>query len=411
MLSQNPFVLELPSLEISYRVHRLRCPDGSMSVTLLGPEGVVESVDRMVYSAQQFANCSLHSLLALCYDLKHWFTFLREHHLLWNRVTWNRDEVMARFVAWLRYGDALSLKHRVIPLHPKPIRQETTLARILSSLYAFYEFHLDTPFAESVRRYQATRRGHLKRQILSHPKGLPRPVVVRPPGRTHSPEVLSSDEVQAIKAACLTYRDQLLISLMADRGMRVGAALGLRHSDWDSRKAVVSIVPRLDNANGALAKTDRVWHLPLRQDVLDLHASYLYDEYLNIDSDYLFVNLKGRHRAEPMSAGGVRAVIQGLIKRSGVSFHPHLLRHTFATEAIARGVPLGVVQAMLMHKSAATTSSIYVHLSAEQVRRWLDPQAIPPLLSRGEWVDLTDPEALRARLEGDVMEVRSRRLG
>ena len=213
------------------------------------------------------------------------------------------------------------------------------------------------------------------------------------------------------KAACLTHRDRLLISLMADRGMRVGAILGLRHSDWDPRKAVVSIVPRLDNANGALAKTDRVWHLPLRQDMLDLHATYLYDEYLNIDSDYLFVNLKGRHRAEPMSAGGVRSLIGGLVKRTRVSFHPHLLRHTFATEAIARGVPLGVVQAMLMHVNAATSSSIYVHLSAEQVRRWLDPEATRPVLSSGKWVDLTDPEALRARLEGDLMDARSRRRG
>ena len=44
------------------------------------------------------------------------------------------------------------------------------------------------------------------------------------------------------------------MSLLAETGMRVGQALGLRHADFVSRKREVRIVPRPDNANGARAK-------------------------------------------------------------------------------------------------------------------------------------------------------------
>jgi integrase/recombinase XerC/integrase/recombinase XerD len=40
---------------------------------------------------------------------------------------------------------------------------------------------------------------------------------------------------------------------------------------------------------------------------------------------------------------------------TGVDFHPHRLRHTFATELLQRGVPIDVVQEALGHASIKTT--------------------------------------------------------
>ena len=50
----------------------------------------------------------------------------------------------------------------------------------------------------------------------------------------------------AVLAACEHLRDQFLMSLLAETGMRVGQALGLRHADFVSRKHEVHIVPRAD---------------------------------------------------------------------------------------------------------------------------------------------------------------------
>lgn len=57
-----------------------------------------------------------------------------------------------------------------------------------------------------------------------------------------------------ILAACQRLRDRFLFALLAETGMRIGQALGLRHSDFVSREQRVMIVPRADNANGARAK-------------------------------------------------------------------------------------------------------------------------------------------------------------
>ena len=57
-----------------------------------------------------------------------------------------------------------------------------------------------------------------------------------------------------ILAACTRLRDRFLFALLAETGMRVGQALGLRHEDFVSRRRQVRIVARADNANGARAK-------------------------------------------------------------------------------------------------------------------------------------------------------------
>ena len=48
-------------------------------------------------------------------------------------------------------------------------------------------------------------------------------------------------------------------------------------------------------------------------------------------------------------------------------FHPHLLRHTAASLAIAAGANVKVVQSMLGHKTATMTLDLYGHLFADQL--------------------------------------------
>lgn len=55
----------------------------------------------------------------------------------------------------------------------------------------------------------------------------------------------------ALVEACEHLRDRFLLVLLAETGMRIGQALGLRHADFVSHRKEVRIVPRRDNANGA----------------------------------------------------------------------------------------------------------------------------------------------------------------
>ena len=78
----------------------------------------------------------------------------------------------------------------------------------------------------------------------------------------------------AIVCACEHLRDRFFVSLLAETGMRVGQALGLRHSDFVSHRREVHIVPRDDNQNGARAKTIDRATLPVSTGLVRLYSAY-----------------------------------------------------------------------------------------------------------------------------------------
>jgi site-specific recombinase XerD len=49
-----------------------------------------------------------------------------------------------------------------------------------------------------------------------------------------------------------------------------------------------------------------------------------------------------------------------------------MLRHTYATDLLRRGVPAEVVQKLLGHTSITTTVDTYAHLQFDDVRRSLE---------------------------------------
>ncbi len=63
-----------------------------------------------------------------------------------------------------------------------------------------------------------------------------------------------------------------------------------------------------------------------------------------------------RSRVFPFSAKTVNEWFQRVSACAGFRVTPHMLRHTFATRLIMRGVPINVVQALLGHSSIETTA-------------------------------------------------------
>ncbi|MGH3603073.1 MAG: tyrosine-type recombinase/integrase, partial [Pseudonocardiaceae bacterium] len=110
-------------------------------------------------------------------------------------------------------------------------------------------------------------------------------------------------------------------------GLRIGEALGLRHEDLDARRRLVAVRPRV-NVNRARAKT---WsrEVPADTDLFRLYSDYLHEEYGPLDCDYVFVNLWGAPVGAPMSYAGVDRLVHRLRGRTGVSFSPHLFRHSY----------------------------------------------------------------------------------
>ena len=61
---------------------------------------------------------------------------------------------------------------------------------------------------------------------------------------------LRPEDVLTLIQHCHLMRDAFLITLLYNTGMRIGQALGLRHTDVDIEGHVIWIVPRTDNENG-----------------------------------------------------------------------------------------------------------------------------------------------------------------
>ncbi len=323
---------------------------------------------------------SPNTVRAYAHSLALWFEFLGSRRVDWVGAG---VEDVSRFVSWLRAPG-----ENVIVLDCSTARRsEATVNRHLAGVFGFYDFHARTgvQLAESLVAWRRVPRGSFKPFLHHVTKGRPiptRPVKLRVPRRL--PATLTFEEVALLLAACTRLRDRFLVALLAETGIRVGQALGLRHSDFVSRRCELRIVPREDNANGARAKTRAVATVPVSAPLVRLYSEYMHTEYGDLDSDYVFVNLFAPPFGRPMRYDAVAKLVSRLRSRTGIEFTPHVLRHTRATELIRAGVPIEIVSTMLTHRSVVTTSETYVHLGVEDVRAelvragvWPGREALP----------------------------------
>ncbi len=156
----------------------------------------------------------------------------------------------------------------------------------------------------------------------------------------------------------------------------------LKHADLSVEDGSLQIVPRADNPNGARAKTRNPYVIPVLPEVMQLYTDYLIEDLgaLEIDSlpDFVFVNLWEGDIGRPMTYEAVMSLVKRLCKKTGISFTPHMLRHTRATLWI-RGKQMSLEEASRLpgHASVQTTHDTYVHLTAEDLRAALTSDRRP----------------------------------
>lgn len=343
------------------------------SWTVLGDDDVaVGPIERYLAYLTDIER-SPNTIKAYAHDLKDWFTFLAGRGLDWREV---RMEDLGEFVAWLRLPPiARGGKVAVLPSVERHCT-ESTVNRKLSALSAFYTHAArhGVDVGELLVTWQpAGRRGGGWKPFLHHiSKRAPvarRTIALKVPKKL--PRVLTVTEVQAILDACEHLRDRLLFAVLYDSGCRIGEALGLRHEDLAAAERELTICRR-DNDNGARSKSATARTIPVSAELVRLYADYLHDEYGDLDSDYVFVNVWGRPRGRPLAYPAVYDLVRRLRRRTGIDFDPHWWRHTAATRLLRDGVPIEVVSRLLGHVHVTTTAAVYGHLTVEDARRVLE---------------------------------------
>jgi len=173
-------------------------------------------------------------------------------------------------------------------------------------------------------------------------------------------DVLSRGEIQAMEDAAQTERDKLIVRTLADTGIRVGELVALRPSDL-----------QLQGRNQYLkirGKGSRERLVPLPAALYRRLCRYA-DRGRPSDthSDRLFLALRRSPLAtfDALKTSGVSQLLRVLAVAAGMRkrVHPHLLRHSFATWALTRGMnPLTLAQ-ILGHSSLEMIQNVYLHLT------------------------------------------------
>ena len=340
---------------------------GIESWTVLGDDGAVVTPAERYLAYLSSLERSPNTVRAYAMSLRLWFEFLGRGGVDWADAG---VEDVARFVAWLR-----APAENVIVLETGAgQRSAATVNRHLAAVFGLYDHHARSGVgvAADLVAWRRVSRGSYKPFLHHVTKG--KPVATRPVRLAvtrRMPRILDASHVAAILAACEHLRDRFLLALLAETGMRVGQALGLRHGDFVSRDREIRIVPRSGNANGARAKLRETAVIPVSTPLVRLYSEYMHAEYGDIDSDYVFANLFAGPVGQPLCYRTVHQLIGRIAERTGTAFTAHMLRHTHATELIRSGVPIEVVARLLTHRSSTTTSQTYIHLDAADVREAL----------------------------------------
>ncbi len=356
---------------VGFVARRVRMPSsGVESWTVVGLDGrPVELLDEFLGWLTGIER-SPNTVEAYACDLGLFWSFLAERDVAWDRVS---VAELGEFAAWARRP----AENVVVISEVAAKRSASTVNRMLAAVVSFYEFQGrrgNTLARELVVRTRSGR-GSYKPFLHGIARARPRGRVVRLPEPQRLPRTLSLEQVAAVIDCQQRLRDRFLFALLASTGMRVGQALGLRHEDVVSWERRIEIVPREGGCSRARSKGGARGSVPVPGELIRLWSDYMHEEYGELDSDFVFVNLWGGEIGRPLSYAAVNELVRRTRELVGFHFTARRLRHTFATLAYRDGVAVEVIGAVLTHRSPSSTL-IYTHLTAEDLRRALAERGV-----------------------------------
>jgi len=175
------------------------------------------------------------------------------------------------------------------------------------------------------------------------------PRIPRP--RSGVSDALKWDDIIRLLRASRDLLDRVIVLLLAETGLRSSELLGLQVKDIDLDSGEIIV------RNAKYGK-ERIVFLGeeskrILREFIDLKRLGPEDRIVRLSYQALYKRLKRLAKDAGLPVEKVR---------------PHVLRHTFATEALRRGMSLPALQRILGHSDIKITQ-VYLHLVKEDVKR------------------------------------------
>lgn len=165
---------------------------------------------------------------------------------------------------------------------------------------------------------------------------------------------LTAEQLERLRDGCWTYKEKALVEFLVSTGCRLSEVVGIQVDavDWQGRSVVV-----LGKGN-----KERTVYFSVR-------AKLMLQEYLAQRKGGGALFTSSRAPYGPMKPRAVEKALQKIGERAGepMRVHPHLMRHTFASNALNAGMDITIIQHLLGHTDPKTTL-IYAELAPRTVK-------------------------------------------
>lgn len=171
------------------------------------------------------------------------------------------------------------------------------------------------------------------------------------------PQYLHQNELDILLNLPLTnlmeIRNSLIIHLLYSSGMRLSELTSLKLNDYSPEENIFKITGKGNKERIVIfsKKAKEILELYLKQ-----RAGYNC-KFLLLNKNY------GK-----LSNRGVELILENISNKylGHKNLHPHMLRHTFATNLLNKGMDLRTLQELLGHESLSATQ-IYTHIAKKQL--------------------------------------------
>lgn len=252
--------------------------------------------------------------------------------------------------AWINFFTELQTRERIVGTSEKRTGvKNSTLLTYRSKLSVFMRWLKDT--------------GLIKENPL--------PKIPKPHATYTDRRYLSGSEIQKLIQVCeygykwqnlfLRSRNLTIVKVLLHTGVRRGELLGLRLEDVDFVKRKLTV-----RAESSKSKMRR--EIPLSPELqadLRQYVKMRQDHPISYTTHALFVSAT---RDNALTQHGLKHLVELLSEKSGVHFHLHRGRHTFAANLTAQHVPTQHLQELMGHLDPRMTLKYGRNVGLETLR-------------------------------------------